>query len=88
MFIEFVNELPVVMEMWTIIGDKKRLLYRTTTKWKKIEEMSFPVHIEAVQVLGKITNAVDMNLEWKFGDEIPKRLFEVSDVTSETAIDW
>ncbi len=50
--------------------------------------MSFPVHIEAVQVLGKITNAVDMNLEWKFGDEIPKRLFEVSDVTSETAVDW
>ena len=88
MFIEFVNELPVVMEMWTIIGDQKRLSYRTTTKWKNIEEMSFPVHIQAVQVIDKTTNVVDMDLEWKFGDDIPKRLFEVSDVTSREALEW
>jgi hypothetical protein len=88
MFIEFVNELPVTMEMWSIIGDKKRILYRTTTKWKKIEEMSFPVHIQAVQVVGTKTNSVDMNLEWKFGNAIPKRLFEISDVKSDTAVNW
>lgn len=87
-FIEFVDELPVVMEMWTIIGDKKRLSYRTVTKWQQIEEMSFPVHIQAVQVIGKTTNVVDMDLEWKFGNDIPKRLFDVSDVSSKTALDW
>lgn len=88
MFIEFVDELPVVMEMWRIYGDQKRLSYRTATKWKNIEEMSFPVHIQAVQVIEKTTRAVDMDLEWRFGDDIPKRLFDVSDVTSRDAHNW
>jgi hypothetical protein len=88
MFIEFVDELPVVMEMWRIFGDQKRLSYRTATKWKNIEEMSFPVHIQAVQVIEKTTNVVDMDLEWRFGDDIPKRLFDVSDVKSRDAHNW
>ena len=50
--------------------------------------MSFPVHIQAVQVIDNTANVVDMDLEWKFGDDIPKRLFEVSDVTSREALEW
>lgn len=50
--------------------------------------MSFPVHIQAFQVIDKTKNVFDMDLEWKFGNDIPKRLFEVSDVTSREALEW
>lgn len=88
MFLEFVDELPVAMEWWRILGDHKRISYRTETEWTQIEEMSFPVHIRAVQLVEKETVAVDMKFQWKFNDELPQRLFEVSDVTSRDALEW
>ncbi len=61
---------------------------RTTTEWKKIHEQDFPVRIEAFQIVGSATDALDLSLSWRFNKDVPDRLFEVSDVGSKDALQW
>ena len=87
-FVEFVDELPVTYEIWWTLKDKKKLLFRTATEWETFEEVRLPVRIEALQIHELGNQAFEANLEWRFNEDLPKRLFEVSDVTSRNALDW
>ena len=87
-FIEFVNGVPVTYEIWQMLQNKTQLQFRTVSQWKEFEEVRFPIRIEALQVRGSKTYAFEAELEWRFNEELPDRLFEVSDVTSPNAEAW
>ena len=87
-FIEFVDELPVTYEIWWMLQDKKKLAFRTTTEWESFQEVRLPVRIEALQVHELGNQVFQANLEWRFNEGLPQRLFEVSDVTSRSALEW
>ncbi|MFK8114659.1 MAG: hypothetical protein AB8B91_20830 [Rubripirellula sp.] len=88
-FLQFENELPTAHECWLIVADRRELKFRTTTKWKSIKGMNFPIHMEAVHktVLDK-TVVFEVDIEWRFNEDVDQRLFEVADVKSPTALDW
>ena len=87
-FIEFEHELPVNYEIWWLLKDKNQLVFRTATEWTEFEEMRLPVRIEASHVRGSKTDVFAADIEWKINEDLPKRLFEVSDVTSRNALEW
>ncbi|MFK8114658.1 MAG: hypothetical protein AB8B91_20825, partial [Rubripirellula sp.] len=87
-FMDFVSESPVAFEIWRL-EPMKAVLFRTTTKWKAIQGMKFPVHMEAWQRLpdGK-SKVFEVDIEWRFNEDVPERLFQISNVTSRDALDW
>ncbi len=87
-FIEFVDGLPSTYEIWTIVGDYRRIVCRTTTTWKKIYGQDLPVQIEAFQIAGSRSDVLDLSFSWHFDKDVPDRLFEVSDVGAEDALRW
>ena len=87
-FIKFVDGIPVVFEVWRMLKKGNQLQYRTVSRWKEFGEVRLPTHIEALQIWGSKTFVFEANLEWRFNEQLPARLFEVSNVTTPGACDW
>ncbi len=87
-YIEFSNDLPVRYELWKTLGQKRSVLFSTSTEWERLREIDVPRRLEAVQYMPNYQQSLHAEFRWKLGDAVPTRLFSLSDVTEANALDW